>query len=169
VSAIAPGGALSECGRQLRRRPLGRRQSRRESRRQPFSSTQINLSWTDAATNETGYRIERRLTSDTVTISAESGGRILPPTATSYQNTGLAELDRVHLRGFSHRPWRCAGKCGGSCGDDLWSDGGARRELRRQPFSSSADQSELDGCGDERDGVPDRAASNDRHRRDDDV
>ena len=62
-----------------------------------FSSTQINLSWTDAATNETGYRIERRLTSDT----SSSSGLVVKPAAlglvaniaantTSYQNTGLA-------------------------------------------------------------------------------
>jgi large repetitive protein len=61
-----------------------------------FSSTQINLSWTDAAANETGYRIERRLTSDT-----SSSGLVAKPAAlslvaniaantTSYQNTGLA-------------------------------------------------------------------------------
>jgi large repetitive protein len=62
-----------------------------------FSSTQINLSWTDAAANETGYRIERRLTSDT----SSSSGLVAKPAAlslvaniaantTSYQNTGLA-------------------------------------------------------------------------------
>jgi hypothetical protein len=44
---------------------LARRQSRRESRATAFSTSQINLSWTDEATNETGYRIQRRLTSDT--------------------------------------------------------------------------------------------------------
>jgi hypothetical protein len=40
-----------------------------------FSSTQINLSWTDEATNETGYRIQRRLTSDTSDTGTECGSR----------------------------------------------------------------------------------------------
>jgi formylglycine-generating enzyme required for sulfatase activity/subtilisin family serine protease len=54
-----------------------------------FSSTQINLRWTDAATNETGYRIERRLTSDTSSSALSLVASIAANTA-SYQNTGLA-------------------------------------------------------------------------------
>jgi hypothetical protein len=51
----------------------------------PISSTQINLSWTDTATNETGYRISRRLTAGTVWTDLTT----LAANATNYNNTGL--------------------------------------------------------------------------------
>jgi hypothetical protein len=51
----------------------------------PVSQTQINLSWTDTATNETGYRVSRRLTAGTVWVDVA----ILPANSNSYNNTGL--------------------------------------------------------------------------------
>ena len=59
-----------------------------------ISATQINLRWTDAATNETGYRIERRLTSGTAwTVLANLAANV-----TSYNDTGLAAST-----GYSYR------------------------------------------------------------------
>ncbi|MCJ7795719.1 MAG: fibronectin type III domain-containing protein, partial [Thermoleophilia bacterium] len=52
----------------------------------PASSSQINLSWTDASSNETGFKIER-------SFSATSGFSqiaTLGANATSYSNTGLS-------------------------------------------------------------------------------
>ena len=46
---------------------------------------QINLSWTDAATNETGYQISRRLASGTTWSVLPT----LPANARSYSDTGL--------------------------------------------------------------------------------
>lgn len=49
------------------------------------SSTQINLTWTDNATNETGYYVERRTGTGTYSRIAT-----LATNTTSYANTGLA-------------------------------------------------------------------------------
>jgi hypothetical protein len=49
------------------------------------SSTQINLFWSDNATNETEYRLERRLASGGAFVQIAT----LPANATSYSNTGL--------------------------------------------------------------------------------
>ena len=49
------------------------------------SSSQINLSWTDNATNETGYSVERSTDGTTFTAVASLGAN-----ATSYNNTGLS-------------------------------------------------------------------------------
>ena len=52
----------------------------------PFSTTQINLSWRDNATNEIGYRITRRTSSGTTwTVIAN-----LPANTTSYSDIGLS-------------------------------------------------------------------------------
>lgn len=64
------------------------------------SASRIDLAWTDAATNETGYRIERRLvTSSTWTEIAAS----LPANTTSYADTtvtaGSAYVYRVRASG----------------------------------------------------------------------
>jgi HKD family nuclease len=84
VSAVAPGGALVSAGDvsattfAVTAVPTGVTAT-------AFSSTQINLKWTDAATNETGYRIERRPTSGTTwTVLAT-----LAANSNSYSNTGL--------------------------------------------------------------------------------
>jgi len=50
------------------------------------STTQINLRWTDAATNETGYRVSRRLTTGTAWTDLAA---TLPANTTAYNNTGL--------------------------------------------------------------------------------
>ena len=49
------------------------------------SNTQINLTWTDNATNEGGFQIERSSSAGTFTAVATVGANV-----TSYQNTGLA-------------------------------------------------------------------------------
>ncbi len=58
------------------------------------STTQINLTWTDASTNETGFQIERSLTTTTgftlVTTTAAN--------ATSFSNTGLTAGTRYFYR-----------------------------------------------------------------------
>ncbi|SEJ19352.1 Por secretion system C-terminal sorting domain-containing protein [Dyadobacter sp. SG02] len=57
------------------------------------SATQINLSWTDNATDETGFELER--STDAVTFSkvADLGANV-----TTYQNTGLAPATRYWYR-----------------------------------------------------------------------
>ncbi|MCU0437357.1 MAG: M43 family zinc metalloprotease [Raineya sp.] len=59
------------------------------------SSSQINLSWTDNATNETGYKVER--SPDGSTGWAEIAGS-LPAGTTSYSNTGLTANTTYHYR-----------------------------------------------------------------------
>ena len=51
----------------------------------PYSSNQINLSWTDNSSNETGFRILRRLTSDATFSTVTT----LAANSTTYQDTGL--------------------------------------------------------------------------------
>ena len=51
----------------------------------PFSSTQINLTWTDNATNETGYRVQR---SPNGVNSWVFIGGTLPANTVSYSDTG---------------------------------------------------------------------------------
>ncbi len=51
------------------------------------SSTQINISWTDNSSNETGFRIERSMGNNTSYTEIVSD---LPAGTTSYHNTGLA-------------------------------------------------------------------------------
>jgi hypothetical protein len=64
------------------------------------SSSQINLAWTDNATNETGYTVER-----CAGTSCTNFGQIasLPANTTSYQNTGLAASTtyRYRVRAFN--------------------------------------------------------------------
>lgn len=58
------------------------------------SSSQLNLSWTDNANNETGFRIERSTgTSTTYTEIATVGANV-----TSYSNTGLAASTQYNYR-----------------------------------------------------------------------
>jgi hypothetical protein len=53
----------------------------------PISTSQINLTWTDVATNETGYQLDR---CTGVSCSTFSSLATLPANTTTYQNTGLA-------------------------------------------------------------------------------
>jgi subtilisin family serine protease len=57
------------------------------------SSSRINLAWTDNATNEAGYRIER--STDGITFTAMA---TLPANATSYPNTSLPPGTTYHYR-----------------------------------------------------------------------
>jgi hypothetical protein len=69
------------------------------------SSSQINLAWTDAANNETGFRIERSTTSGgTYTEIATVGANI-----SSYQNTGLTASTAYYYR---VRAYNAAGNSG---------------------------------------------------------
>ena len=49
------------------------------------SSSQINLGWTDNASNESNYKVERSLDGVSFTVVAD-----LPANTTSYSSTGLA-------------------------------------------------------------------------------
>ena len=62
-----------------------------------FSSSQINLAWADSANNETGYRVERSLTSGGpwTTIATLGANSI------SYNNTGLAASTTHYYRVFA--------------------------------------------------------------------
>ena len=84
VSAIAPGGALVSAG-EVSATTFGPTSAPTGLTATPVSQTQINLSWTDTATNETGYRVSRRLTAGTVWVDVA----ILPANSNSYNNTGL--------------------------------------------------------------------------------
>ena len=84
VSAIAPGGGLVSAT-PIAVTTYALTAAPTSFTATAFSASQVNLSWRDAATNETGYRIERRLTSGT-TLSLVAN---LPANAASYQNTGL--------------------------------------------------------------------------------
>jgi GH18 family chitinase len=58
------------------------------------SSSQIDLSWTDNSTNETGFRIERSLNAGTTwTLLTTTAAN-----ATSFSNTGLSESTAYHYR-----------------------------------------------------------------------
>ncbi|MDI6752014.1 MAG: fibronectin type III domain-containing protein [bacterium] len=59
----------------------------------PISSTQINLSWTDNANNETGFNLERKVSGGNYTQIATPGANI-----TSYQNTGLIPNTTYYYR-----------------------------------------------------------------------
>src|SRR5207253_3069049 len=59
----------------------------------PASSTQINLTWLDNASNETGYRIER--SGDGVNFTFVTNVGI---NATSYSNTGLTASTKYYYR-----------------------------------------------------------------------
>lgn len=49
-----------------------------------ISTTQINLSWTDNSTNETGFKIERKTGTGTYAVVSTTGANI-----TTYNNIGL--------------------------------------------------------------------------------
>ncbi|MDZ7303603.1 MAG: fibronectin type III domain-containing protein [candidate division KSB1 bacterium] len=51
----------------------------------PVSNTQIDLAWTDNATNETGFKIERKLSSEVTYTQIDT----VAANVTSYSNTGL--------------------------------------------------------------------------------
>jgi len=57
------------------------------------SSAQINLSWTDNATNETGFELERSTDAVSFTKIADLG-----PNVTAYQHTGLSPATRYWYR-----------------------------------------------------------------------
>lgn len=57
------------------------------------SATQINLSWTDNATDETGFELERSTDAVAFTKIADLG-----PNVTTYQHTGLAPATRYWYR-----------------------------------------------------------------------
>ena len=90
VSAIAPGGGLvtaTSIAAVVTHAPTAAPAIVTVT---PFSATQVNVSWVDAATNETGYRIQRRLTSGTSwTIVTNLG-----PGATTYRDSGLTAATR---------------------------------------------------------------------------
>lgn len=65
----------------------------------PISNTQINLSWTDNSTNETGFEIERSTDGTNFSKIAELGAGI-----TNYQNTGLSTLSRYWYRVRAKNP-----------------------------------------------------------------
>ncbi|MDW8297525.1 MAG: fibronectin type III domain-containing protein, partial [Raineya sp.] len=58
------------------------------------SQTQINLSWTDNATNETGYKVERSLDGVNFTEIASS----LPANTTTYSDNGLTANTTYYYR-----------------------------------------------------------------------
>jgi formylglycine-generating enzyme required for sulfatase activity len=58
------------------------------------SASQIDLSWTDASNNESGFRIERKVGGTSSYIDIDSVG----PNATGYQNKGLAASTRYVFR-----------------------------------------------------------------------
>ncbi len=59
-----------------------------------FSSTQINLSWTDASTNETGFKVERSASaSGPFTLLTTVGANV-----TTYNNTGLTASTPYYYR-----------------------------------------------------------------------
>ncbi|WAC13711.1 fibronectin type III domain-containing protein [Dyadobacter pollutisoli] len=58
-----------------------------------ISISQINLSWEDNATDETGFQLERSLNGTTFTKIADLGANI-----TAFQNTGLATATTYHYR-----------------------------------------------------------------------
>ena len=64
------------------------------------SSTQINLAWTDNATNETGFAIERSPDGTTFAPLA----KVAAANVTTYQNTGLTALDDVSLPSARDEP-----------------------------------------------------------------
>lgn len=57
------------------------------------STSQIDLKWTDNASNETGYQVERSPNGTTFTKIADLGAN-----ATAYQNTGLAPATDYYYR-----------------------------------------------------------------------
>ena len=64
------------------------------------SASQINLAWTDNASNETGYTVERCTGASCSTFAQVAS---LPANTTSYQNTGLAASTtyRYRVRAFN--------------------------------------------------------------------
>ena len=63
-----------------------------------ISNSQINLAWTDNASNESGYKVERKLTSAvTYTLIATLG-----PNTTSYASTGLAADKNYSYRVYAY-------------------------------------------------------------------
>lgn len=52
----------------------------------PISTSQINLSWADNSSNETGFQVERKKSSGTFALVAN-----LPPNTTTYSDTGLTK------------------------------------------------------------------------------
>ena len=62
------------------------------------STTQINLAWTDNATNETGYTVERRSPAGSGSYSTVT---TLLAGATSFSNTGLTESTQYEYRVYA--------------------------------------------------------------------
>ncbi len=58
-----------------------------------MSNTQINLSWTDNAGNETGFKIERKTTGGTYAQIGTAGANV-----TNFSNTGLSPLTQYFYR-----------------------------------------------------------------------
>ncbi len=85
VCAVAPGGA-TVCAVDVSATTFAVTLAPTGSTARTISSAQINLAWTDAATNETGYQVLRRLTAGATWTLIGT----LPANATSFSNTGLA-------------------------------------------------------------------------------
>lgn len=60
------------------------------------STSQINLTWTDASSNETGFEIERKIVTGSFSLIATVGANV-----TSFQNTGLAANTEYVYRVFA--------------------------------------------------------------------
>jgi hypothetical protein len=58
-----------------------------------FSSSQINLAWTDNADNETGFKVERSIDNSTWTEIVSLGSNV-----TTHQNTGLNSATKYYYR-----------------------------------------------------------------------
>jgi uncharacterized protein (TIGR02145 family) len=61
------------------------------------SSTQINLSWTDNSTNETGFKIERKTGSGTYAVVGTTATDV-----TTFNNTGLTQSTAYTYRVYSY-------------------------------------------------------------------
>jgi hypothetical protein len=105
----------------------------------PYSATQINLNWTDVATNEIGYRVSRRLTSGTTWLDLAT----LPANTNTYSNTGLTPSTGYTYRVSAILPGDTLASAAECICDDLrlhnWSD-----SSYRNPFFINTNRPELE-------------------------
>jgi hypothetical protein len=79
-----------------------------------ISASQINLAWTDNATNETAYRIERSLDGTTLTLLTMPGANV-----STYADTGLTASTTYYYRVLASN----------SAGSSAYSNGRPNRDL----------------------------------------